>query len=269
MEQLCSLPGVWEQSEHPACSAGRRQQLCHPQPGHRSSPRLCRSCRRELIPHHPDGHNSPHLPPRQCRWAGRARPAPRHRTSPAKGREGKVRGGAPGCARVGRGHEVPAAGDFQLSTRIRSVGAARAVPWCGGSLEPPCTAREGLQLCLTHIPLVGCCSNPRGSSRPSQADEVAASHVAGKQGCTHLEKERNQIWPWHRASFSAWREHREAVPPLLTAEDTKSLSASATFFFSLQVKWLWHLSPAFFTIHCQFVGMFGIILLPKHLISCG
>lgn len=42
----------------------------------------------------------------------------------------------------------------------------------------------------THVPLVGCCSNSRGGSRPSQADEVATSNVAGKQGCAHLEKDR-------------------------------------------------------------------------------
>lgn len=187
---------------------------------------------------------------------------------PCKGKGGE---GQRGCSRLcsgGTGTRGPSSWGLPAQHQDPERGSCQGCALCGGSLEPPCTAREGLQLCLTHIPLVGCCSNSRGSSRPSQADEVAASHVAGKQGCTHLEKERNQIWPWHRASFSAWREHREAVPPLLTAEDTKSLSASAAF-FSLQVKWLWHLSPASFTIHCQFVGMFGTILLPKHLISCG
>lgn len=82
---------------------------------------------------------------------------------------------------------------------------------------------------------------------------MPAAHVAGKQGRTHLGKGENRVWPW--------QEHREAVPSLLAAEDVESLSASATFLFSLQVQWPWNLSPGSFTIHCQFVGVFRTILI--------
>lgn len=228
-EGLCPWPGGGGQPEPPASTSVT--------PG-------------EFMSHHPRTH-SPHLPLQRCRWAGRARPAPGQRTSPVKGK-GEKKGGK----RWGKGKVravLQAVLGWHTGSHSRGLPAQQQELPGLSPVVSPGHGRGSSCGSLTHIPLVGCGSNSRGSSRAGQADEVPAAHVAGKQGCAHLGKSRNQLWPW--------QEHREAVPPLLAAENVKSLSASATFFFSLQVQWPWHLSPAPFTIHCQFVGVFRTILI--------
>lgn len=157
------------------------QQLCHPS--------QARAAAEGVRPSPPRAHPARTYPRGDV--DGQEEPGQHQDTEHPLPREGKGgQSGAPGWARCPRSWGLPA------------PRRDRVLPRCPAGQG----GQGGLRLPVpTHVPLVGCGRNARGRSRACQADEVPAAHVAGKQGCAHLGKGRNQLWPWRG-------ERREAVP---------------------------------------------------------